>query len=61
MNEEIVLKYIGSGAILPGVPARDLTKEEVREHGGIAELVRTGLYERVATKEQADEPKKDGK
>ncbi len=37
------LKYIGSGAI-PGIPARDLTAEEVIEHGGVDTLVATGLY-----------------
>lgn len=47
MNEEIKLKYIGRGAAIPGIPARDLTIGEVKEHGGVVELVKTGLYERV--------------
>jgi hypothetical protein len=58
MNEEIVLIYVGNGAFLPGIPARDLTKEEVREHGGIVELVKTGLYVRPGKEE---EPVKENK
>ena len=37
------LKYIGRGW-LPGVPARDLSKEEVEVHGGKKFLLETGLY-----------------
>lgn len=40
----IQLKYIGKGSFLPNVPARDLTKEEVDQHGGTAYLIGTGLY-----------------
>lgn len=45
---EVVLKYIGGGTFIIGIPARDLTAAEVKEHGGIVELCKTGLYERVA-------------
>lgn len=38
------MKYIGDGTCLPGVPARDLTAEEVREYGGPLFLLSTGLY-----------------
>lgn len=55
---DIKLKYIGNGAALlpftdtdgnhvPGVPARDLTEAEARQFGGVAYLVKSGLYERV--------------
>ena len=55
---DIKLKYIGNGAALlpstdadgnpvPGVPARDLTEVEARLYGGVAYLVKSGLYERV--------------
>ena len=27
------MKYIGNGRFLPGVPARDLTAAEVKQHG----------------------------
>lgn len=47
----VMLKYIGNGAFSPGVPARDLTDDEVKEYGGVVVLVKTGLYERVKTKE----------
>lgn len=46
-----MLKYIGNDAFITGIPARDLTDEEVRLYGGVVVLVKTGLYERVETKE----------
>ena len=48
MSDEIRLRYVGNG-FLPGVPARDFTEAETREHGGVREFTRTGLYESVAT------------
>lgn len=50
----IQLKYIGKGSFLPNVPARDLTKEEVDQHGGAAYLIGTGLYENMVV-EAAEE------
>lgn len=38
-----MLVYIGNG-FLPGVPARDLTAEEVEKYGGESYLLDTGLY-----------------
>lgn len=43
MSDVIRLKYVGDG-FLPGVPARDLTEDEVKEHGGLGELKASGLY-----------------
>ncbi len=40
-----MLKYVGRGASLPGVPARDLSDEEVKQYDEKF-LLRTGLYER---------------
>lgn len=58
---EIVLKYIGGGTFIIGIPARDLTAAEVKEHGGVVELCKTGLYERVAKDPKATkELPKDG-
>ena len=37
------LKYVGKG-FLPGIPARDLSKEEVEKLGGKDALIATGLY-----------------
>lgn len=37
------LYYVGDGFI-PGVPARDLTGEEVDLYGGVQPLVASGLY-----------------
>lgn len=41
-------KYVGDGAWLPGIPARDMTNEEMREAKRIEPGVdKCGLYERV--------------
>ena len=49
-------KYIGDGAALIGVPARDLTDEEAKQYGE-RELVKSGLYRKE--KEKIVKPKKD--
>lgn len=42
------LKYIGKDkGIIPGIPARDLTEKEARDIG-VAHLLQSGLYVRVA-------------
>lgn len=38
-----MLIYLGGG-YLKGIPARNLTKEEVKECGGVKKLVDSGLY-----------------
>jgi len=50
---EIILKYIGKGAYLPGVPTRDLTDEDLQEIEralGLTakQLVSTLLYQTVS-------------
>lgn len=47
-NEQIALTYTGGGygGFLPGIPARDLTAEEVAALGGEAALLASGLYVR---------------
>ncbi|MGW8250655.1 MAG: hypothetical protein ACWGO1_08430 [Anaerolineales bacterium] len=40
-----MLKYIGHGFI-PGIPARDLSDDEVRKYGGEKALLSTGLFEK---------------
>lgn len=52
------LEYIGRGAALPGVPARDLSAEEVEVHGGEKKLIKTGLYR--PAREPGKPAKKDG-
>ena len=47
-----MLIYKGNGAFVPGIPARDLSDEEVKQYGGEKALIKTGLYEK------ADKPKK---
>jgi hypothetical protein len=41
------LKYIGQGASLPGVPARNLTRDEVDQLDE-NKLIQSGLYVKVA-------------
>jgi hypothetical protein len=45
----MTLKYIGNGAALPGVPARDLTDEETHLHGK-KRLLKSGLYREIKVK-----------
>ena len=49
------LRYVGAGFI-PGIPARDLTAEEVQQYGGVKTLIATQLYRR-----EKQPPKKEGK
>lgn len=46
MKNEVELVYIGGGSFVPGIPARDLTPDEVKEYGGEKFLLSTGLYKR---------------
>jgi len=52
----MTLKYIGQAFIL-GIPARDLSDEEVEEYGGEAFLVGSGLYEKVEAMPPANKMK----
>jgi hypothetical protein len=48
-----MLKWIGyvhGAEWLPGIPARDLSDDEVEQYGGEAGLLATGLYEPVTGK-----------
>jgi hypothetical protein len=48
------MKFIGDGKrIVPGVPPRDLTDEEVKKFGAKF-LLSTGLYEKPETKPKGD-------
>ena len=53
------LVYIGDGAFLPGVPARDLKAEEVVD-AAVTFLVTSGLYEVAPEPKQKEPPKKRG-
>ena len=44
-----MLKYIGNGFI-PGIPAKDLNREQVKKYGGVKFLLETGLFEKVKPK-----------
>lgn len=41
-----MLVYIGNGDFIPGIPARNLSDEEIKKHGGEAYLLSTGLWRR---------------
>ncbi len=55
----IKLKYVGKGVFIAGIPARDLTQDEVNSFGGEEYLIGTGLYELEAT--ENDSAEKSGK
>ena len=49
------LKYIGKGAFLTGIPARDLTALEVRFYGA-DRLLMSGLYAEPTKRPKAEKP-----
>lgn len=60
MNDEIVLRYIGNGALIE-IPARDLTKQDLQNIAWTGwdakKLIETGLYGPTNTEYQTQEPK----
>lgn len=52
------LRYVGPG-LIPGIPPKDLTAEQVKEHGGAAALKATGLYEDIKLAVQPSSGKSD--
>jgi hypothetical protein len=47
---EIYLKYTGDGSAMPGLPARNVTKNEVEASGfDLDVLLKSGLYEQADT------------
>ena len=52
-----MLKYVGKGAFLIGVPARDLTDEEIEKLGlDKKALIKSGLYEEDKPQSKAEKP-----
>jgi len=39
-----MMRYLGDGSFIVGVPARDLTEAEAAQYGGVDALAATGLY-----------------
>lgn len=59
MDEPIVLKYVGHGAWLGGVPNVDLTQAQIDASGYTCEqLIASGLYVAAATPAAIVEPVK---
>jgi hypothetical protein len=63
---KIALSYVGPG-FYAGVPARDMTSEEVEMYGGVKELTKDGYYAvsglsqtRTSSKTITPAPEKDG-
>ena len=58
-NEPTVWKYVGNGAYIPGVPARNLTPMEMQEFAEVisvqSNLLGVTLYEATYT-EQTEQP-----
>ncbi len=52
------VNYVGKGAWLIGVPARDLSASEVK-HYGQDKLIASGLYVEVKRKPKAQKPAED--
>lgn len=51
------LIYTDKTRVIPGIPPRDLTADEVEQYGGEKVLLSTGLYSKPAKKSK---PQKDG-
>ena len=50
---KVILIYVGDGSGLPGLPARDVTEEEIKASKyQLAQLLATGLYVDQATTKQ---------
>lgn len=57
------MKYVGAGAYIHGVPARDLTDEEADRHGALIaeQQAVSGMTLYVATEKRTSAPKADAK
>lgn len=53
------VRYIGKGAFIAGLPARDLNAEEVKKIG-LGKLLESGLYEEIKRKPKAAEKAPEG-
>jgi hypothetical protein len=54
-----MLKYVGNGRFLPGIPARDLTDEEAAQFNE-KDLLKSGLYEKEKKAKEPKQEKKEG-
>ena len=52
-------KYVGEGAYLPGIPARDITDEEAQQRGIEEMLKASNIYRRVPERREAREGGED--
>lgn len=55
-----MLKYIGKGKFIPGLPAKDLTNAELKALGkSKEELIATGLWEEFTPAKHRKQPYED--
>jgi len=59
MSKKVIWKWLGKDEFVPGVPARDLSEEEVESRGVKALVEQSVLYKRTEI-EAAKKEKKDG-
>ena len=45
---KLLLRYIGDGSFIPGLPPRDLTEVDVKKYA-LIDLLTSGLYEEIKT------------
>jgi hypothetical protein len=50
MKKKVVYKWLGKAEFVPGVPARDLTKEDLEREGVEALAKASKLYKKVSEK-----------
>jgi hypothetical protein len=61
LDKPVIKLIYKGGGFIPGVPARDLTEDEVKAHGGVKALTAHGLYQEKEKPAVAKETAKDGK
>ena len=59
MADKIVLKYVGKGRTVPGIPARDLTQADVDKFAGKHRLLKYGWWVEVKEKPSTGKAKQD--
>lgn len=60
MTQKNGLKYTKENMIIPGIPARDLSHEEVLHFGGYDLLVTSGVFKYPPKKRTVKKSNKDG-
>lgn len=59
MSKRKYLRWTGVG-FLPGIPARDMSLDEAKSHGGYKALAKTAVYELADVEEDVSEDVEEG-